>query len=95
MNADGSDPVDLTNSPANESDPDWQPIAGTPPVAPGPDRLCKVPNLLGQKLGSARTRVRKAGCVSGTVKYARSSARAAASFDRRRARACASASASV
>ena len=72
MNADGSNPVDLTSSPANESDPDWQPIAGTPPVAPGPERLCKVPNLLGQKMGSARLRVRKAGCVSGTVKYARS-----------------------
>jgi Tol biopolymer transport system component len=72
MNADGSNPVDLTNSPANESDPDWQPIAGTPPVAPGPERLCEVPNLLGQKVGSARSRVRKAGCVSGTVKYARS-----------------------
>jgi Tol biopolymer transport system component len=72
MNADGSNPVDLTNSPANESDPDWQPIAGTPPVAPGPERLCKVPNLLGQKVGSARSRVRKAGCVSGTLKYARS-----------------------
>jgi dipeptidyl aminopeptidase/acylaminoacyl peptidase len=72
MNADGSNPVDLTNSPANESDPDWQPVAGTPPVEPGPDRLCKVPNLLGQKLGSARAKVRKAGCVSGTVKYSRS-----------------------
>ena len=42
------------------------------PRAPGPDRLCKVPNLLGQKLAAARTKVRKAGCVSGTVKYARS-----------------------
>src|SRR5262245_29475043 len=72
MNADGSSPVDVTNSPANESDPDWQPIAGAPPVAPGPQRMCKVPNLLGQKVRSARTRVRKAGCVFGTVKYARS-----------------------
>ena len=72
MNADGSNAVDLTNSPANESDPDWQSIPGTPPVAPGPERLCKVPNLMGQKLGSARTKLRRAGCVSGTTKYTRS-----------------------
>jgi hypothetical protein len=72
MNADGSNPVDLTNSPANESDPDWQPVPGTPPAAPGPDRLCRIPNLLGQKLTPARAKVRKAGCVSGTVRYARS-----------------------
>ena len=72
MNADGSGPVDLTNSPANESDPDWQPVPGTPPAAPGPDRLCRIPNLLGQKLAPARAKVRKAGCASGTVKYARS-----------------------
>jgi hypothetical protein len=72
MNADGSNPVDLTNSPANESDPDWQPVPGTPPATPGPDRLCKIPNLLGQKLAAARKQVRKAGCVSGTVRYARS-----------------------
>ena len=72
MNADGSNPVDLTNSPANESDPDWQPIPGTPPAAPGPARMCKVPNLLGQKLAPARAKARKAGCVSGSVRYARS-----------------------
>ena len=72
MNSDGSNQVDLTNSPANESDPDWQPVPGTPPAAPGPNRLCKVPNLLGQKLTPARAKARKAGCVSGTVKYARS-----------------------
>jgi dipeptidyl aminopeptidase/acylaminoacyl peptidase len=72
MNADGSNPVNLTNSPANESDPDWQPVPGTPLAAPGPDRLCRIPNLLGQKLAPARAKVRKAGCVSGTVKYARS-----------------------
>jgi Tol biopolymer transport system component len=72
MNADGSSSVDLTNSPANESDPDWQPVPGTPPAAPGPGRMCKVPNLLGQKLASARAKARKAGCVSGTVRYARS-----------------------
>jgi hypothetical protein len=72
MNANGSNPVDLTNSPANESDPDWQPVSGTPPAVPGPNRLCKVPNLLGQKLGRARAKSRKSGCVSGTVKYARS-----------------------
>lgn len=72
MNADGTNPVDLTNSPATESDPDWQPIAGAPPLAPGPERLCKVPNLLGQKLGLARAKVRKAGCAAGTVKYSRS-----------------------
>ena len=72
MNADGSNPVDLTNSPANESDPDWQPVPGAPPAAPGPDRLCRIPNLLGQKLTPARLKVRKAGCVSGTVRYARS-----------------------
>jgi dipeptidyl aminopeptidase/acylaminoacyl peptidase len=72
INANGSNPVDLTNSPANESDPDWQPVPGTPPAAPGPDRLCRIPNLLGQKLAPARAKVRKAGCVSGTVKYARS-----------------------
>jgi len=90
MNADGSSPVDLTNSPANESDPDWQPLPGTPPAAPGPDRLCKIPNLLGQKLASARTKVRKAGCVSGRSGTPDRSARAAASFARRRARASAS-----
>jgi len=72
MNSDGSNQVDLTNSPANESDPDWQPVTGTPPVAPGPERMCKVPNLLGQKLVPARAKAKKAGCVSGTVKYARS-----------------------
>jgi dipeptidyl aminopeptidase/acylaminoacyl peptidase len=72
MNADGSNPVNLTNSPANESDPDWQPVPGPIPAAPGPARLCKVPNLLGQKLAPARAKARKAGCVSGTVKYARS-----------------------
>jgi hypothetical protein len=72
MNADGSAPVDLTNSPANESDPDWQPVSGTPPAAPGPNRLCRIPNLLGQSLRPARAKVRKAGCVSGTVRYARS-----------------------
>jgi hypothetical protein len=48
MNADGSNPVNLTNSPANESDPDWQAVQGTPPPAPGPDRFCKVPNLAGR-----------------------------------------------
>ena len=72
MNADGSNPVDLTRTPANESDPDWQPLGASPPAGPGPNRLCKVPNLLGQKLGSARAKMRKAGCVSGTVKYTRS-----------------------
>jgi dipeptidyl aminopeptidase/acylaminoacyl peptidase len=72
MNADGSNPVDLTNSPADESDPDWQPVLGTPPVAPRPNRLCRIPNLLGQKLAPARTKVRKAGCASGIVRYARS-----------------------
>ena len=72
MNADGSNPVDLTNSPANESDPDWQPVPGVLPAAPGPDRLCKTPNLLGQRLAPARAKVRKAGCGSGTVRYARS-----------------------
>jgi dipeptidyl aminopeptidase/acylaminoacyl peptidase len=72
MNADGSGQTDLTNSPANESDPDWQPVPGTPSAAPGPNRMCKVPNLLGQKLLPARAKARKAGCVSGTVKYARS-----------------------
>jgi Tol biopolymer transport system component len=72
MNADGSNPVNLTNSPANESDPDWQPLQGTPPPAPGPDRFCKVPNLAGQKVGAARSLLRKAGCATGTVKYVRS-----------------------
>jgi dipeptidyl aminopeptidase/acylaminoacyl peptidase len=72
MNADGSNPVDVTNSPANESDPDWQPVPGPTPAAPGPNRMCKVPNLLGQKLFPARTKARKAGCAAGTVKYARS-----------------------
>ena len=47
-------------------------MLGTPPAAPGPGRLCRIPNLLGQKLAPARTTVRKAGCVSGTVRYARS-----------------------
>ncbi len=64
--------MNLTNSPANESDPDWQPVPGAPPPAPGPERLCKVPNLAGKKLGSARSLLRKAGCAAGTVKYARS-----------------------
>ena len=72
MNADGTGQTDLTNTPANESDPDWQPVPGTPPAAPGPARMCKVPNLLGQKLTPARAKARKSGCVSGTVKYARS-----------------------
>jgi hypothetical protein len=72
MNADGSGQTDLTNSPANESDPDWQPVPGTPSAAPGPNRMCTVPNLLGQKLLLARAKARNAGCVSGTVKYARS-----------------------
>src|SRR5262249_30328396 len=72
MNADGSNPVDLTNSSANESDPDWQAAAGPTPPAPGPSRMCKVPNLLGQKLFPARTKARKAGCASGTVRYTRS-----------------------
>jgi len=72
MNANGTSPVDLTNSPANESDPDWQPVPGAPPAAPGPTRLCRIPNLLGQKLNPARAKVRKAGCVSGAVRYARS-----------------------
>jgi Tol biopolymer transport system component len=72
MNADGSNSVNLTNSPANESDPDWQAIQGAPPPAPGTDRLCKVPNLAGKSLGSARSLLRKAGCAGGTVKYARS-----------------------
>jgi Tol biopolymer transport system component len=72
MNADGSGQTDLTNSPANESDPDWQPLPGATPAAPGPTRLCKVPNLVGQKLATARAKARKAGCVSGTVRYVRS-----------------------
>ena len=71
MNADGSNPVDLTNSPANESDPDWQPVPGTPPAAPGPIGSARSRTSLGKSAGRAR-RFRKAGCVSGTVKYARS-----------------------
>jgi dipeptidyl aminopeptidase/acylaminoacyl peptidase len=72
MNADGSNPQNLTNSPANESDPDWQPVQGTPVPAPGPEKFCKVPNLAGKKVRPARSLLRKAGCSSGTVKYARS-----------------------
>ena len=72
MNADGSNPQNLTKSPANESDPDWQPVLGTPAPTPGPERFCRVPNLAGQKMGGARSRLRKAGCAAGTVKYARS-----------------------
>jgi Tol biopolymer transport system component len=72
MNADGSNPVNLTKSPANESDPDWQPVQGTPTPAPGPEKFCKVPNLAGKKVRPARSLLRKAGCASGTVRYARS-----------------------
>ena len=72
MNANGTNPVNLTNSPANDSDPDWQPVQGTPAPAPGPERFCKVPNLAGQKMGLARSLLRKAGCTAGTVRYARS-----------------------
>jgi hypothetical protein len=72
MNADGSNSVNLTNSPANESDPDWQAVQGAPPPAPAPDRFCKVPNLAGKSVASARSLLRKAGCTAGTVKYARS-----------------------
>ena len=72
MNADGTNLVNLTKSPANESDPDWQPVPGAPTAAPGPEKLCKVPNLAGQKLGGARVLLRKARCVAGTVRYARS-----------------------
>ena len=72
MNADGSNPQNLTKSPANESDPDWQPVQGTPAPAPGPEKFCKVPNLAGKTMGRARSMIRKAGCVAGTVKYARS-----------------------
>jgi WD40 repeat protein/PASTA domain-containing protein len=72
MNADGSNQQNLTNSPANESDPDWQPVQGTPAPAPGPEKFCKVPNLAGKKVRPARSLLRKAGCASGTVRYARS-----------------------
>jgi Tol biopolymer transport system component len=72
MNADGSNPVNLTKSPANESDPDWQPVQGTAAPAPGPERFCQVPNLAGKKLRPARSLLRKAGCASGTLRYARS-----------------------
>jgi hypothetical protein len=72
MNADGSNPVDLTNSPANESDPDWQPVPGPTPAAPGPSRMCKVPEPARPEALPARTKARKAGCAAGTVKYARS-----------------------
>ena len=72
MNADGSSPANLTNSPANESDPDWQPVQGAPPPVPGRERFCKVPNLAGKSVRSARSLLRKAGCAAGTVKYARS-----------------------
>lgn len=72
MNADGTSPVNLTNSPANESDPDWQPLQGAPAPAPGPERFCKVPNLAGQRIGPARSLLRRAGCSAGSVRYARS-----------------------
>ena len=43
-----------------------------PPPPPPPVRRCVVPSVVGLSLGTARTRIRRAGCTVGPVRYTRS-----------------------
>ena len=65
MNADGSSKSRLTDSsyPVVDLEPDWQALL--PPQ-------CRVPKVVGQRLGSARTRIRRANCSVGRVRRTRS-----------------------
>jgi hypothetical protein len=47
----------------------------TPPPPPSPAPKCHVPKLVGLRLATARTRVRKAHCAVGRIRYARSATR--------------------
>lgn len=67
MNADGSGRASLTNTPAaDENDPDWNALSLP---------RCVVPRLVGQTLQAARTRIRRASCTVGRVRYQRSESR--------------------
>ncbi len=72
LNADGSNPVNLTRSPANDTAPDWQAAPATPVAPPSSERVCRVPRVIGLRVGAARLRIRTAGCAVGRVSYARS-----------------------
>jgi Tol biopolymer transport system component len=65
MNADGSSQSRLTDSsyPVIDLEPDWQALL--PPQ-------CRVPKVVGKRLGTARTRIRRAHCSVGRVRRTRS-----------------------
>jgi len=68
MNADGTGRRDVTQRhDADEYEPDWH--TGSLPV------MCVAPRVVGQTLGSARTRIRHAACSVGRVRYVRSRVR--------------------
>ena len=46
--------------------------AGTAPPPPPPPPQCRVPNVVGLRLATARTRIRRANCRAGRVRRARS-----------------------
>jgi Tol biopolymer transport system component len=82
MNADGSSQTNLSNNPAEDSSPDWEALPLPPPVAPPPPAgeppppqtaaPCLVPRVVGRRLRTARTRIRRAHCSVGRVRHARS-----------------------
>jgi PASTA domain/Divergent InlB B-repeat domain len=60
--------------PAPPPPPPPPPAPPPPPPPPPPPaaRTCRVPNVVGQRLATARTRIRRANCSVGRIRYARS-----------------------
>lgn len=72
MNADGSGQTNLTKNPADDYSPDWQTRPSSPPPQSPPQRDCHVPNVIGQRIRAARTRIKRANCSVGRIRYVRS-----------------------
>lgn len=72
MNSDGSGQKNVTKSPADDVAPSWQVRPTTTPPRAPPQRDCRVPNVIGLRLGTSSARIRRSNCSVGRIRYARS-----------------------